>query len=61
MKKKTYMMPLVSVYAIETSTFLADSNNQAKPVHPGFSFGKGDDEITSGDGDGVWEELHENN
>lgn len=55
MKKKTYMMPLVSVYAIETSTFLADSNNQAKPVHPGFSFGKGYDEITSGDSEDVWE------
>lgn len=56
MKKKTYMMPLVSVYAIETSTFLADSNNQAKPARLGFSFENGDDEITNGDGDGVWEE-----
>lgn len=57
MKKKTYMMPLVCVYAIETSTFLAGSNdnNQAKPVHPGFSFGKGYDEITSGDSEDVWE------
>lgn len=57
MKKKTYMMPLVCVYAIETSTFLAGSNdnNQAKPVRSGFSFGSGDDEITNGDGDNVWE------
>ena len=55
MKKKTYMMPLVCVYAIETSTFLADSNNQAKPARLGFSFGSGDDEITNGDGDNVWE------
>ena len=53
MKKKTYMMPLVCVYAIETSTFLADSNNQAKPVHSGFFFEN--DEITSGDTDKVWE------
>lgn len=53
MKKKTYMMPLVCVYAIETSTFLADSNNQAKPVNSCFSFEN--DEITSGDGDDVWE------
>lgn len=57
MKKKTYMMPLVSVYAIETSTFLADSNgnNQAKPVNPGFSFENGEDKITSGDDEDVWE------
>lgn len=55
MKKKTYMMPLVCVYAIETSTFLAGSNdnNQAKPVCPSFSFGN--DEITE-DNDNVWEE-----
>lgn len=57
MKKKTYMMPLVCVYAIETSTFLADSNgnNQAKPVNPGFSFENGEDKITSGDDEDVWE------
>lgn len=56
MKKKTYMMPLVSVYAIEASTILADSNKpQHAPARPGISFGSGDDEITSGDNDDVWE------
>lgn len=57
MKKKTYMMPLVCVYAIETSTFLAGSNdnNQAKPARLGFSFGEGGDKITSGDDEDVWE------
>lgn len=55
MQKKTYMKPLVSLYAIEASTIFAGSNNpQQAPVRPGFSFGKGDDEITSGDGDDVW-------
>lgn len=49
------MMPLVCVYAIETSTFLADSNNQAKPARLGFSFGEGGDKITSGDDEDVWE------
>lgn len=56
MQKKTYMKPLVSLYAIEASTIFAGSNNpQQAPVRPGFSFGKGDDEITSGDDDDVWE------
>lgn len=56
MQKKTYMKPLVSLYAIEASTILAGSDKtQQDPVRSGFSFGKGDDEITSGDGDDVWE------
>lgn len=57
MHKKTYMKPLVSVYAIETSTFLADSTPSTPPSvqSPGFSFENGDDEITSGDGEDVWE------
>lgn len=56
MKKKTYMMPLVCVYAIETSTFLADSNGKPStppPVHSsGFSVEGG---VTNGDGEDVWE------
>lgn len=56
MQKKTYMKPLVSLYAIEALTIFAGSNNpQQAPVRPGFSFENGDDEITSGDGDDVWE------
>lgn len=56
MQKKTYMKPLVSLYAIEALTIFAGSNNpQQAPVRPSFSFENGDDEITSGDGDDVWE------
>lgn len=58
MQKKTYMKPLVSLYAIEASTIFAGSNNpQQAPVRPSFSFENGDDEITSGDGDDVWEQA----
>ena len=57
MKRKTYMKPLVNVYAIETSTFLADSNGTPTPGTPsvkssGFNV---DRSITNGDGDDVWE------
>lgn len=58
MQKKTYMKPLVSLYAIEASTILAGSTKPSTPPSvqsPGFSFENGDDEITSGDGDDVWE------
>lgn len=58
MQKKTYMKPLVCLYAIEASTILADSTKPStppspKPVQsPGFQV---DESITSGDGDDVWE------
>ena len=59
MQKKTYMKPLVSLYAIEASTILAGSTDKPSTPpsvqSPGFSFENGDDEITSGDGDDVWE------
>lgn len=56
MQKKTYMKPLVSLYAIEASTILVDSPGTPVKPSPGFQ-GPGD--VTSGDGDDVWE--HENN
>lgn len=60
MQKKTYMKPLVSLYAIEALTIFAGSPGQPSTPppsvqSPGFSFENGDDEITSGDGDDVWE------
>lgn len=58
MQKKTYMRPLVSLYAIEALTILANSTEPStKPVTPGFQV---DESITSGDDDDVWE-WHENN
>lgn len=59
MQKKTYMKPLVSLYAIEALTIFAGSPDKPSThpsvPSPGFSFGKGDDEIISGDNDDVWE------
>lgn len=61
MKKKTYMMPLVCVYAIETSTFLAGSTDKPSTPpsvkSPGFSV---EGSVTNGDDEDVWEQ-HENN
>lgn len=52
MQKKTYMKPLVSLYAIEASTILVDSPGTPVKPSPGFQ-GPGD--VISGDGDDVWE------
>lgn len=59
MQKKTYMKPLVSLYAIEALTIFAGStDHSAKPVNPsGFQF---EEDIISGDEEDVWE-SHENN
>ncbi len=58
MKKKTYMKPLVSLYAIEALTILADSDGKPSTPpsvsSPGFQ-DPGD--VTSGDKDDVWEEA----
>ena len=53
MQKKTYMKPLVSLYAIEALTILADSPGTPVKPSPGFQ-GPGD--VTSGDDEDVWEE-----
>ena len=56
MQKKTYMKPLVCLYAIEASTILVDS--PGKPSTPpsvpstGFQVEVG---VTSGDDEDVWE------
>lgn len=56
MQKKTYMKPLVSLYAIEASTILVDSPGKPSTPpsvpSPGFQ-GPGD--VTSGDNEDVWE------
>lgn len=61
MQKKTYMKPLVSLYAIEALTIFAGSPGEPSThpsvQSPGFQV-EGD--VTSGDGDDVWE-SHENN
>ena len=55
MQKKTYMKPLVSLYAIEASTILADSTKPSTPPSvqsPGFEV---DEVVKSGDDEDVWE------
>lgn len=54
MQKKTYMKPLVSLYAIEAlNIFAGSTDTSAKPVNPsGFQF---EEDIISGDKDDVWE------
>lgn len=56
MQKKTYMKPLVSLYAIEALTIFAGSPGKPSTTpsvpSPGFQV-EGD--VTSGDGDDVWE------
>ena len=55
MQKKTYMKPLVSLYAIEASTILAGSTKPSTPpsVQPPSIQVEGD--VTSGDDEDVWE------
>lgn len=52
MKKKTYTKPLVSLYAIEALTILADSPGTPVKPSPGFQVEGG---VTSGDNEDVWE------
>lgn len=56
MQKKTYMKPLVSLYAIEASTILAGSTDKPSTPpsvpSPGFQVEGG---VTSGDDEDVWE------
>ena len=61
MQKKTYMKPLVSLYAIEASTIFAGSTD--KPSTPPSVQSSGfqvDDVVKNGDDDDVWD-RHENN
>lgn len=53
MQKKTYMKPLVSLYAIEALTIFAGSPGKPAKVNPsGFQF---EEDIISGDDEDVWE------
>lgn len=52
MQKKTYMKPLVSLYAIEALTILADSPGTPTKPSPGFQVEGG---VTSGDNEDVWD------
>lgn len=54
MQKKTYMKPLVSLYAIEASTIFAGSTTPPHVQSSGFNV---DEVVKNGDGDDVWEQA----
>lgn len=54
MKKGSYEQPRITIYEVETTAILAGSGNTKVPSNP-KSFSLENDELTSGDGDDVWE------
>lgn len=56
MQKKTYMKPLVSLYAIEASTIFAGSTDKPS-THPSVQSPsiQVEGDVTSGDDEDVWE------
>lgn len=57
MKKGSYEQPRITIYEVETTAILAGSGKQdSVPSKPkSFSLDRESEELTSGDGDGVWE------
>lgn len=58
MKKGSYEQPCITIYEVETTAILAGSGetNNVPSEKSGFSLDRESEELTSGDGDGVWEE-----
>ena len=50
--KNPYLKPQISVIMIEPQAILASSGKPSTPAKGGFTH---DEDITSGDGDDVWE------
>lgn len=56
MKKGIYEQPRITIYEVETTAILAGSGKQdSVPNKQSFSLDRESEELTSGDGDGVWE------
>ena len=57
MKKSSYEQPRITIYEVETTAILAGSGetNNVPSEKSGFSLDRESEELTSGDGDGVWE------
>lgn len=57
MKKGIYEQPRITIYEVETTAILAGSGetNNVPSEKSGFSLDRESEELTSGDGDGVWE------
>ncbi len=54
MKKGIYEQPRITIYEVETTAILAGSGGNNEPIKK-QSFSLENDELTSGDGDDVWE------
>lgn len=57
MKKGSYEQPRITIYEVETTAILAGSGetNNVPSGKSGFSLDRESEELTSGDGDDVWE------
>lgn len=57
MKKGSYEQPRITIYEVETTAILAGSGKQdsVPSEKSGFSLDRESEELTSGDGDDVWE------
>lgn len=57
MKKGSYEQPCITIYEVETTAILAGSGKQDSVPNEksGFSLDRESEELTSGDGDDVWE------
>lgn len=57
MKKGSYEQPRITIYEVETTAILAGSGetNNVPSEKSGFSLERESEELTSGDGDDVWE------
>lgn len=54
MKKGSYEQPRITIYEVETTAILAGSGGNNEPIKK-QSFSLENDELTSGDGEDVWE------
>ena len=56
MKKGSYEQPRITIYEVETTAILAGSGGNNEPIKKqSFSLDRESEELTSGDGDDVWE------
>lgn len=57
MKKGSYEQPRITIYEVETTAILVGSGKQdsVPSEKSGFSLDRESEELTSGDGDNVWE------
>lgn len=55
MKKGIYEQPRITIYEVETTAIIAGSGKQDPVPSKQQSFSLENDELTSGDGDDVWE------